>query len=1065
MAAGYWGDTIQEFRPGIACAMNADTPAAVANPRLLGLYTQSHIDFWTSAGIYCNYLAKLNWRSCYNSQPSVPTDHTDSGYNWSLLDGWINMSIWNSIGPGMILFLYHTGSAGRIPQWFINAGYTWTNSNNSVQIRWDLAPARQALKDFFTALYNRYQSSRQFWAIGFEETLNANSSAWPTGYTSVISGAGMADVLNTICLQWNKRVTILQTTPFANLVSNLIPEIGFFTPDLKMFTNGCTPVCSVGTNRSIIQAAFENRVLIQATQLNGMDPVTWPDGIDNPFGYSSATPAHVPSAQEAIWYPANIVKNHVLVWSPNEWQNAASTLTTANIIQATDEYMSGGNGTFPPLPSNYDTGAATGGGATAADIAIKDVLYTANTGTGSANTAHGQAATPKHVSNILTGATVLDTASAAARMSYGATDLTDQYAASYKLNTSQTTNQSSKIGGSVISLTQVAGSATIDGEASFSSADSTNVSINTTNAYASAFLGLLSTVVGDDVTCNVLTGTLGNSGTTLDLDVGFIPTHIKVTSIHRSLNGTSENGATFSHGAASNSGGLSQWCYTRNDPNGVTAPAGRAAAQLRNDCVVAKVDSSGAVSWSAAVTSWGSTLTLTVATGNANSDIIVEAFKFDNATVIASIIDTPTTAQVTAPDTYPITFPVGEINRAELLVTQHTAINTAYSAGPAGEWGFSLIDVVNGTEFTTWWRVYVGNTTSSTFSFIENEAFDYSIHSNSATPALAGTVDSAADSDITIAWTTVPATAFKMGALSFQLSTDAVASIPTLNGTSIPTGAAQSQTTIQWNWNDATDADGYLLEHSPDNSAWSFLADVTQADKTSNSGYLQTGLAANTIAYLRYRAYNEAGITDYSDVGNETTDSPGDTTPPTYGGITSASYDSVTGDITLGHTQGTDNVTAQSALKYYVVAALSPASVDFDSYIDGPFTDTDTITLNDPATFIDGDWEFGIVCVDEAGNASTSTSTESVTIGATNYYASVILDNGSGSILSNTDVRYAWVDPIDFDTTDAITAAFTDGTTDDNGVLQARRPTSDDGELIVIGSNGERYISRVLTPA
>lgn len=1001
MTAGYWGSTNMAFRPGVAFKMNADIPAATASPRLLAIYTQSHIDYWTDQGIFCNYVTTHNWRGFYTDiavKPSDPTDHTDPGYNWSMLDGLMNMPVFSMIGPGMIFRLMHAGSAGRYPLWFINAGYTWTNSNGSVQTRWDLSAARQELKDFFTAFYNRYKNNRQFWSIVLEETLNASSSAWPSGYSSVTSGVGMADLLNTICLQWNREIAVIQTTPFDNLITNLLPEIGYYTPDLKMFQSGCTPVCSVGTNRAIIQSAFENRILMQGTELNGMNPLVWPDGIDNPFGYSSSTPSHVPSAQESIWYAANIVKNHVLVWSPNDWQNAASTLTLGNIYQANDTFMYGGTQEFPPLPSNYDTGLPSGGGSTAADVVVKDVQYTANTGTGSANTAHGQASTPKHVTKILTGATALDTSANILRLSYGATDVTTQGAVSYKANNGVTPSNTAKIGKTTnISLQQPGGASTIDGEALFSSVDGTNVAINTTNGYGSAFLGILTTVAGDDANCKVINGTLGNSGTTLDLSIGFVPTHIKVTSIHRSNNGTSESGATFSHGAASNDSGISQWCFARNDPNGAAAPAGVASAQLRNDCIVAKLDSAGAITWSASVTTWGSTITLTVANGNANSDILVEAFKFDNCRVVCSIIDSPTTSNVTVPDTYPISFPVGKIDRAELLVTQLTSVNAASTTGPAGEYGWSLIDLVADTSFTLWFRSRIGQTNTQTSSFIENEAFDYSLHDASGTPFLAGTVSSNLDSDITIAWTTVPATAVKMGAISYQFSTDAVSTPPTLHGTSVPTGTAQSQTEIQWAWNDATNADGYLLYWSTDNSIYIFLADVTQADKTADSGYLQSGLPANTTIYMKYLAYNAAGQTGYSTTGSEMTDSPSDTSAPTYGGITSASYDPVTGNITITHTQGTDNVTAQASLKYYVVAFLGADTVDFDAYIDGPFTDTNTIVLNDPSFWVPGTWYIGLVCVDEAGNQSTNTSTESITIGNLGIGTIGPCDNGSGS--------------------------------------------------------------------
>lgn len=209
---------------------------------------------------------------------------------------------------------------------------------------------------------------------------------------------------------------------------------------------------------------------------------------------------------------------------------------------------------------------------------------------------------------------------------------------------------------------------------------------------------------------------------------------------------------------------------------------------------------------------------------------------------------------------------------------------------------------------------------------------------------------------------------------------------PVLHATDEPTGTAQSQTEIQWSWNDATDNVAvvrYNLQYRDHTDTdWIFLAIVTQADKTADSGYLQSALAGGTEYDMRYNAEDAAGnLSAWSDFGTETTDTPVDATPPTYGGITSVSFDAAVGVIIITHTQGTDGVTAQADLKYFVVGALSPAAVDFDTYLEGPFDAADSFSFSS-AGYELGTWNFGLVCVDAAPNASTNTDTESVTLTA-----------------------------------------------------------------------------------
>ncbi len=82
------------------------------------------------------------------------------------------------------------------------------------------------------------------------------------------------------------------------------------------------------------------------------------------------------------------------------------------------------------------------------------------------------------------------------------------------------------------------------------------------------------------------------------------------------------------------------------------------------------------------------------------------------------------------------------------------------------------------------------------------------------------------------------------------------------------TATAASSSSIDVTWIDnATDEQGYDLEHSTDGISFSLLVSLG-ANTTS---YTHSGLAASSTHYYRARAYNGAGTSNYSNVDNATT--------------------------------------------------------------------------------------------------------------------------------------------------------------------------------------------------
>lgn len=237
--------------------------------------------------------------------------------------------------------------------------------------------------------------------------------------------------------------------------------------------------------------------------------------------------------------------------------------------------------------------------------------------------------------------------------------------------------------------------------------------------------------------------------------------------------------------------------------------------------------------------------------------------------------------------------------------------------------------------------------------------------------------------------------------IALQPGSSADSTAPTYHASPDPSGTAQDQTSILWAFNDS--ADNVAVTHYDaqyklsSSSTWLSLPAITQATKTSDSGYLQTGLPAGTSIDFRYRPRDAAGNfpASWSATATESTDTPVDSAPPTFGGITSATYDADTGDVVVAFTKGTDAVDAQADLSYSVCIAVDPATPDFDADDYGPVLDVDEITLID---LPDGTYNIGVTCIDKTGNRSTNTDTEQVVVGLSLGTATIgPCDNGTGT--------------------------------------------------------------------
>lgn len=212
-----------------------------------------------------------------------------------------------------------------------------------------------------------------------------------------------------------------------------------------------------------------------------------------------------------------------------------------------------------------------------------------------------------------------------------------------------------------------------------------------------------------------------------------------------------------------------------------------------------------------------------------------------------------------------------------------------------------------------------------------------------------------------------------IGAINFTSSADTTD--PVLASPDNLDGTAQSQTEILWTWDDATDnvaVTAYDLQTSDNGSDWTNLTTISQSSKTANGGYSQTGLAANTTYYFRYRARDAAGNTSgYSSSANETTNPPSDTTAPTFGGLVSGYWDQITGEIILQWIQATDDISQQSKIKYNVYHSTTEDGFDYNS--PEPVVPLIGVSYASLPNYSDGDHYFVVRAEDEAGNEDTNT--------------------------------------------------------------------------------------------
>lgn len=392
MPSGFWANTQQRYRPGVYQRFNVWVPSnqtaaeyvAQVDSRLRQFWTPSRLAFWLKEGTYAGSNQKLDWKTFYVNENIAPTgdatDPNNAAYNWDLLDLLFALPIWDELG--LQLQVGASFNEGRAPNWYVNAGYTWDNSNGTENVNWAIGtavgdPARQAYKDFLTAFWARY-GGENWWAFVLSECTFGNSSNWPGGgFTRDSQNQGYADVVNHIRSMSNGVITPrmgsntgTQVFPFA------IQPCGYQNPDPRLFQQGCSvyvddaswPDCNTGGFAGFFQQNIDTIITGQATERNGMSQTTVPagawSGIPNPMGYGAGTAAHQPSHLEALFYYSKDGVIPVQTWEfyLQEHGSQEPANTEALVAAAFDQLLAGGSDSFPYFPASYTTGAPDPGG-------------------------------------------------------------------------------------------------------------------------------------------------------------------------------------------------------------------------------------------------------------------------------------------------------------------------------------------------------------------------------------------------------------------------------------------------------------------------------------------------------------------------------------------------------------------------------------------------------------------------------------------------------------------------------------------------------------------------------
>ena len=248
---------------------------------------------------------------------------------------------------------------------------------------------------------------------------------------------------------------------------------------------------------------------------------------------------------------------------------------------------------------------------------------------------------------------------------------------------------------------------------------------------------------------------------------------------------------------------------------------------------------------------------------------------------------------------------------------------------------------------------------------------------------------------------------------------------PTFGG--LESATAISSTEIGLQWSDATDnvtpsSNIVYLIYMATTSGGQNFATPTATTAPGATTYTVAGLSPNTMYYFVVRARDEAGNTDANTVEKSATNLPdGEMTPPTFGGLVSATAMSQT-TVELTWDPATDDVTPSSNIVYLIYIAVTSGGQNFmvPTYATPPGVTVYTVSgLSQGITYY-----FVVRARDEANNIDSNTVERS----ATTYFVDLEpINDGMDTSTIFCDVRNnGMIDAVNVD----VWFDYTDGYTD-----------------------------------
>jgi hypothetical protein len=312
--AGVFPGTNLKFRPGFVISSTENESPSSIESRWQQIFTASPNRklSYRPPGVYGGVTSRLRWNRFYtnsNVRPSNPLDHTDAGYNWSLLDAVFNINAVQNEGALVAIEIFESRGS---PNWLKNAPFngTFTDNDRAKFYRYTgkgvSPPIVEEYVYFHKALHDHLVATGNIdkvMSVTLYEMYTGNATDLPSDFSNTDLGNGLGLRAKWVAEVWAESgIVVHQPAPLGSRRSLIWGHIenepvGLTFPDMKMSGTASINSSNRFTNMSGVTQE-DIRPLAQFTENNGRRNNTYfHPSVPNPWGYSDEshpqTPAHV----------------------------------------------------------------------------------------------------------------------------------------------------------------------------------------------------------------------------------------------------------------------------------------------------------------------------------------------------------------------------------------------------------------------------------------------------------------------------------------------------------------------------------------------------------------------------------------------------------------------------------------------------------------------------------------------------------------------------------------------------------------------------------------------------